>query len=296
MPVFYDVLMEKSAQRQEREEDKGSTAKRVALGTGGAVLGIGASHAGEKVLNRATNALYKRVNEGDVAGARKLYDKIDRDKFDVLTSADTKAYFEEGDSPFESLDELDKTFGIKRDETGKAVGTDGDAFYSKAKGGKRGIIYVPLTRTVNPTGILHELGHGTGKLGLGSESGRAWERAVMRSSNLGGPSAVLGAGVGGASALSASTPEQLDRAERTNNIAAGVSGLVQAPRLLEEARANIRAVGLGKKLGVPASKRQLAAAMGTYLGSAAGRTLLPWYANKKIIDYKRGKLSERASD
>lgn len=291
MPVFYDVLMKKFAQRQEREEDKGGTAKRVALGTGGAVLGVGASHAGEKVLNRATNALYKRVKSGDIAGAQKLYNKIDRDKFDVLIPHETKGYFERGDSPFESLDELDETFGIKRDETGKPIRSDGDSFYPKAKGGKRGIIYVPLTKDkdVNPTGILHELGHGTGKLGPGSELGRKWDRAVTLSSNLGGPSAVIGAGVGGASALSASTPEQLDRAERTNNIAAGVSGLVQAPRLLEEARANIRAVGLGKKLGVPASKRQLAAAMGTYLGSAAGRTLLPWYASKKIIDYKRKK-------
>ena len=100
MSVFYDVLMEKSAQKQEQER---STAKGLALGTAGAALGIGAAHAGEKALGRAADALYRRSLKYDMDGARSVYNAIDRDKFDVVTSADAKEYFERGESPFESL-------------------------------------------------------------------------------------------------------------------------------------------------------------------------------------------------
>lgn len=288
MSIFYDVLTEKTAEKEEQER---STAKGLALGTAGAALGVGTGRVGKKALGGVADALYKRSLKPDLEGAKKVYDAIDREKFDVINSSNVKAYFESGESPFERLEELDETFGIKRDETGKAVRSGREALYLKAKGGKRGVIYVPLTRDLGPTGLLHELGHGTGGLGLGGGKAPKWQAAVTASSNLRGLGSVIGAGVGGASALRAGTREELDRASTTNNAAFGAAGVIHAPRLLEEARANIRAIGLGKKLGVPARKRELAAAMGTYLAGAAGSTLLPWYANKKIIDYKREKTA-----
>ena len=73
----------------------------------------------------------------------------------------------------------------------------------------------------------------------------------------------------------------------------GLHGLAAAPLLFEEGRANLRAIGLGKKFGANVSKRKLGAAMGTYLANAAGQTLLPHYLIKRRLKKRRKALASQ---
>ncbi len=158
--------------------------------------------------------------------------------------------------------------------------------------------YDPFSRSIrgdlaadSSTILAHELGHGTG--GLVGHGGASTARlAATGAGRLGGH---LVHGIGGALAgykiRAARNKEELDKAERTNKRVALGSVALQAPLLLEEARASIRGNALHKKfMGRGANKALLAAAYGNYLSSAAVPTAVQYALNRRAANERRKKL------
>ena len=155
--------------------------------------------------------------------------------------------------------------------------------------------FIYMGKNKSPTILLHELGHATG---AGRKFRDRFEvlNKLTKKHKYYAPYASMGqflhTGL-------AKDEKALDRASKLNKAKLLISAGLELPELIEEGRANIRAVGLGKKLGVPANKKQLAASFGTYLGSSLGRTAIPYYMNKILIKYRRDrmrKLKEQGSD
>jgi hypothetical protein len=225
------------------------------------------------------------AQKADHEGARKLLRQIDRKKFRIITGQSIDEDYDR--YGIKNRDQWDKDLGVKRNKAGKVVRTSGD-MYIQPKAmlnpdGTRGTIFVPTHKKTSPTPILHELGHGTGK----ASRSKGWQNVLGTTMGLKRGVSLVGAGLSGGAALSAKSDEDIARANRINNMSVIAGGLMHAPLLIEEGRANIRAHGLGKKFGVPVRKRQLAAAMGTYAGSALAQTALPWWVNRRIIAHKR---------
>ena len=180
------------------------------------------------------------------------------------------------DALFMSLDQQGRKFSKQEvDDLADILG---------ARKGMRNYIYGGTRSDVH--GLLHELGHGTGKgFKLRSQLDPAF-RALDRAKApllLGGQ---LGIGLGTALAQD---EHDLNKMEQLNKIKTLVSTGVELPKLIEEARANIRAHKLGKKFGVNLRKRDGLQAFSTYLASSLGRTALPYYVNKRLIERKRRK-------
>jgi len=140
--------------------------------------------------------------------------------------------------------------------------------------------------------LLHELGHGTGtgRKILGTLPGAAAYGVVQTP-----PFKWLGHGsniYATAKSLQAGDKSSLDKAEKANRTALIFNAIHKVPELAEEARASIRAVGLGKKFGHNVNKKKLLGAYGTYAGSALGH-LSPYLINKAIIHKKRKKLDQK---
>ena len=155
--------------------------------------------------------------------------------------------------------------------------------------------FIYMDKNKSPTVILHELGHATG-------AGRKFRDRFKVLNTLTKKHRYYAPYVSMGQFLNtglAKDEKALDHASKLNKAKLLISAGLELPELIEEGRANIRAVGLGKKLGVPANKKLLAASFGTYLGSSLGRTAIPYYTNKMLIKYRRDrmrKLKERGSD
>jgi hypothetical protein len=154
----------------------------------------------------------------------------------------------------------------------------------------RGIIHSPSGRS-DVEGVLHELGHATGR-GKGGLTQRGAK--LMNYMNYGARGAgLLGGGVAAYQLGRATNKEEVERAQRFSRNSAIASGLMSLPLLAEEARANIRAVGLGRKFGVKPNKGVLAGRMGTYLGAAGLTALTPYLLNKRIARLKLEGMEKR---
>jgi hypothetical protein len=295
--MFYDVLMEKRAKKARKDDEhlrerQHPSGTRAALALAG---GMTLPLLGDAVGIGAGKGLLESTQKHDASGARELIKKLDPSKITPMLSSGVLNVINDPNTPKDMRDKLKRIFSIKTDERGKLVSMAGN-MYIPAKGAP-GIIHVPDLgpkihggEHLSPTTILHELGHATG---AGNRSERFQDLVALSRKHRLGASA-LSSITGMAGALGARTDKELEYANNVNNVAGGISGIAQLPLLAEEARANIRAIGLGKKFDVPVRKRELAAAMSTYLGSAAGQTLLPWYVNRKIIQHRRNRKENQA--
>tara|TARA_B100000214_G_C23973126_1_gene631271 strand:- start:1021 stop:2778 length:1758 start_codon:yes stop_codon:yes gene_type:complete len=142
--------------------------------------------------------------------------------------------------------------------------------------------------------LLHELGHATG---TGAKVMNSLPGALAYGLTTGpvGSIASIGGNLRASyKSLSADDKKSLDDAEKANKRALQISAIHKVPQLAEEARASIRAVGLGKKFGHNVNKKKLLGAYGTYGGLALAH-LSPYLVNKAIINRKRKNLEKKAS-
>lgn len=131
---------------------------------------------------------------------------------------------------------------------------------------RRGDIHLDSTRGTDT--FFHELGHATG---AGAKKGVILGRYGMDvGTGLGQmPSSLLGLGAATYAGM-AKNKEEADHANSLANASLLAAGLRQAPTLVEEARASLRARGLAKKFGKGlTSSTHLPAAYASYLTAAA---------------------------
>jgi hypothetical protein len=131
---------------------------------------------------------------------------------------------------------------------------------------RRGDIHLDTRRGADT--FFHELGHATG---AGAKKGVILGRHGMNVGTSIGqlPSNVLGLGAATYAGM-AKNKEEADHANSLANASLLAAGLREAPTLIEEARASLRARGLAKKFGKGlTSNTHLPAAYATYLTSAA---------------------------
>ncbi len=131
------------------------------------------------------------------------------------------------------------------------------------------------TTSKDPSTLLHELGHSAGRgrndtikhklinanIALYGKSQRLLQSHMLNASRAAIPSLVAQLS---RQKEGESEEEFLNRKQKYRHITNALGASVALPVLAEEARASYNAVRLGKKMNVPVSKKQLAAAFGTY--------------------------------
>ena len=292
--MFYDALMEKKAakKKKKREARRPLTpadvnAARLAAGLtgGGVLLSSGLSNRLAKTL-RAPTDLDSMVDYTTRIDPRIAYvvsgDINDRAPLIPLNLRH--------DTPRVAFD----ADAIKQFEDSVARGEFAFHPTTQGEGLPRGVITAPMSeKRRNPTLLMHELGHATGHPSVRGRAANALYNVgskLMRGPGTALSLAMGAGGVGGARA--AQDEEDLKNVARTSTLMSGLYGAAVTPMLAEEARANIRAVGLGKKLDIPVRKRELAAAMGTYLATAGSQAALPWLLTRRAIKKRRGALKQ----
>ncbi len=138
--------------------------------------------------------------------------------------------------------------------------------------------------------FLHELGHSTG---FGSKKAIQNLKGMIGSAAKGSKKLRQIGSVGiAAGAKSARTEKEIEKMDElaTKNLL--MSAALESPNLIEEARANIRAVGLGKKFGHKVNKTKLLKAYGTYAAGSASvlapALLAKYYSSRKRQEKKAG--------
>lgn len=294
MSTFYEKLAEAKKSNEDDRFNRGMRAAAVAAASAGGVhLGRGAS----QVLSRRVTRSVRRADEAN--HLRKLHAMIDPEVAQIVSEESIPKLLR-NTPPAELakhkkyLDEFISRGARFKSNVG--MSPQGVLEYSvrsgKGRAKTRGLIASSLKDT-DTTSLMHELGHATGKLGYGKN--KLYTDLVSNSSKLVGAGGKFGIGRAGIEAYNiggAKSKEDLDKIEKRTNLLTGLHGLATAPLLFEEGRANIRAVGLGKKFGANVSKRKLGANMGTYLAAAAGQTLLPHYLIKRQIKQRRKALED----
>lgn len=273
--MFYETLEKRAAERANKEEAVDKAITRVALGLGGAgALAVGSSNLYDGL---------KQMRPDEVERVKSLSDKIRPDVALVLRDNNRHLFNPGGHSKMNKwLDSMlagGAAFQPFPDDLEKKLNT-------------RGLIVAP--KDSNTTSLLHEIGHATGGE---YRHGAANVKNVLvgLSQKAGKPGTYLGAGrlaYDTYAVARAKTKEDLDKIERRNRNMTIAHGLVQAPLLAEEARANLRAVGLGKKFNARANKAQLGAAFGTYLAHAAGKSAVPYFLTRHAIKKRRKELED----
>lgn len=150
--------------------------------------------------------------------------------------------------------------------------------------GYRGSIHGKLT--AGGTVLAHELGHATGRRLPPGLISTAW--GVGR----------RGSGVAHmiprAQLAFAQDEKDIDRASTLNNVAYGATMALHAPRLIEEARASMRANPLARKMiGRDINRKALMGAYATYLGASAVPTTIRYALNRSAIKTRRAEIAER---
>lgn len=165
---------------------------------------------------------------------------------------------------------------------GKSLGVRQATWDKYNKGGHSGLISGDPRLVGSGTILAHEFGHATGT--------KIPALALGLSDTAAGGVGVIGGAYAGARAHTARTREEIADARKLNRRVLGAQLLLGSPRLMEEARASIRAQGLAKKLtGRGVNKAALGTAFGTYLvGAGAGG--LGTYA----VNERRLRQAERA--
>ena len=277
------------------DDRKDKTSRRKREQAAGILAGLGLSslegvRAPQRLIGKATGSLreYLDSQSQDVENFEALRKKIkSHGKHSVFTADDVR---EKAPNLYEALERRKKKGPFQL--SGAQI-TDADSKIFKKFLGTDSFIY--MDKDKSPTTLLHELGHATGKGRKFRDRFKLLNTLTDKHRNY-APYVSMGqlmhTGL-------AEDEKALDRASKLNKAKLLISAGLELPELIEEGRANIRAVGLGKKLGVPANKKLLAASFGTYLGSSLGRTAIPYYTNKMLIKYRRDrmrKLKERGSD
>lgn len=297
MSLFYEKLAAKKRDEAESVPKRFNQALRTAAtAAGGNLLGRGTARG--LFLGAARHV--RRADEAD--HLRRLHAKINPRIAQIVSEESIPHLLRK--SPAQHLDKQKKY--LKNFISGGAafqpdvgINPQGVIDYSRRSGkGRavtRGMIASSLKNT-DTTALMHELGHATGKLGYGKN--KLYSGLVRNSVKLtrGGPGTGFGIGRAGLESYNigaAKSKKELDAIEKRTNILTGLHGLMTAPLLFEEGRANLRAIGLGKKFGAKVSKGKLSAAMGGYLANAAGQTLLPHYLIKRRIKQRRKALADK---
>jgi hypothetical protein len=298
MSTFYEKLAEaKKSNKDDKFKRVMGSAAVGAAAAGGDQLGLGVSQG----LARGVSRSARRADEAN--HLRKLHAMIDPEIAQIvsedsipnlLRKTPSKGYSKHK----EHLENFISRGARFRPDVG--ISPQGYLEYSvrsgKGRAKTRGMIASSLKNT-DTTSLMHELGHATGKLGYGKN--RLYTDLVSNSGKLVGKGLGRKFGIGRAGVEAyniggAKSKEDLDRIEKRTNILTGLHGLAASPLLFEEGRANVRAVGLGKKFGAKVNKLKLGAGMGTYLAGVAGQTLLPHYLIKRQIRKRRKALEDNS--
>jgi len=151
--------------------------------------------------------------------------------------------------------------------------------------GYRGRITGQLT--AGGTVLAHELGHATGK--------RLPLQATSVLWNAAGRSALAGSLAPRVALALARDEKGLDNANRLNNAAYATTTLMLAPRLIEEARASLRANPLARKMiGRDINNKALLGAYATYLGGSVVPSTVRYALTRRAIKARRAELADRS--
>jgi hypothetical protein len=160
-------------------------------------------------------------------------------------------------------------------------------------------IDVVATTGKNATALMHELGHTAGNRSTFANLLRETKRIMPPHKRLVIGSLAPGVASGITNRKAGETDEEYNKRFNRNVLSAGLGGSAVAggADLLEEARANINASRLAKKMGVPLNKKELALGYGTYGSFAAIPTLAAAgiLGAKYISDKKEKKLTKTSS-
>lgn len=268
--MFYEKLA--AAKEDKRQGDFSGVGA-----LGGAAAGIAATAGSRQLRDMSGKALQQAVQDNPDELKRILRGMGGTESGGQFTlkGKDGRAIRVDIDSPIHNnamYDPTERVFGNDRTKRGRiAMGTgfrDKDVFF-------------------------HELGHATG---AGSKSKMTRLNAGARLAGqvltgAGGLTRLGGLGAAGYAA-GAGNKAQADKANRISNAMLLSSAITEAPTLLEEARATIRANGLSKKFtGKGINKLKLGKAYGTYLGGAL-MNASPALLAKGIAKYKQRKYRD----
>lgn len=323
--MFYDTL-EKLA--EEKKKDKKKFSAGAAAGSGALVfLGPG-TFAGQAMSDIGGTAMKKELKKDKGKGYKQLLSSMGHQKGDQITFGDAspavlsgghfkdkhgkKIFFSEDLTDTvkktmlrKKLEQMPESSAKKKHLKRLSQMYDNNAaFLNKhifnmadtkemdeyARGG------IAMGKKMKDADILlHELGHATG---TGAKVMNSLPGALAYGLTTGpvGSIASIGGNLRASyKSLSADDKKSLDDAEKANKRALQISAIHKVPQLAEEARASIRAVGLGKKFGRNVNKRKLLGAYGTYAASAIPH-LAPYLVNKAIINKKRKNLKNKKGD
>ena len=279
---FHEKLA--SAKAEKEEEGKRRSIRRAA-GAAGAALGVrlggkaltmvgraGASMGGddpESVRRALKNMNAKSVSKG-------VYDLTAKDgrtiRVDMRDESNIRHMFKEKKGKKVPVKARGAMYVPYRKLMNPSLGSGGD-------------IHLPKGASRNADVFFHELGHATGlgaqrrvTLGRGGSQVRPLQPKLLKG---------LTRGAGLMYAGRASNKQQADRANSVANAMLLESALTQAPTLVEEARASIRARGLAKKFGKGISRKMLLpAAYASYVGGAISASA-PAIAAKLVAKQKQ---------
>jgi hypothetical protein len=287
--MFYEKLAD-------AKEDKRSRKKRIArrgLGAlGVATLGLGAGPA-SNALSDIVSKRTRRTDEHE--HIKRIANKINPNIAQVIHDDNVPdlvknaPFFDRPQARLDLRDLLQSGAGFAANQ---AIDTS-TGEYVVNPSFTRGAISAPLHAS-DTTSLMHELGHATGKLRRGKSKlyDALYDKSYAFSGAPGTALGLLRTGVESANVSRAKSEKDLDKIERRNRVLTATQGLLSSPHLFEEGRANIRAVGLGKKFGAKVNKAALATRMGTYLSGVGAQTLIPHYLTKYQINKRRKELRE----
>ncbi len=245
---------------QNRPDQAPSPAAGAGVAGAGALLGAGVGEAG----------LYGLADFGGRQNLRQLNKEIGN-----------RATWRQGDLLFGSPEELQHLENIRAQHA-----PDVRVFHGDAEGFKKFVgehaapsnEYHRAKRAIHvhsyahPASLAHELGHATGS--------RALHRLPLHKLNNLSPMLSAGLGIAGSAlAMEKGTPEAQDKGLRYARNAALLGGATSLPLIAEEARANIRAVNMGRQVGkgmdyakhlLPSFGQYLTRPVGTAVGTALG--------------------------
>lgn len=284
--MFYSVLTEKRARKEER---KGATPNRAQDAVKGVGIGLAGTAGSLGLLGASRHAKSKAVksNREDLA---QLIGQMGG-QFKSLSGSTGD---HELTHSYDLLTNDGRPLGV---HIGGGAEGSLESFYSNKNRNKVGRGDIVLDHGAMDRDLFfHELGHATGE---GSKS--KYQKPLLNLRRITNHKAALAAEMlGGLSAAglasSARTKEEADRANIAANAALGLSAIRHLPTLAEEARATIRAHRLSKKFtGKGISLKKLAPAYGTYVGAALAQSA-PSIAAKVMAKRKQRKFNKESID
>lgn len=231
-----------------------------------------------------------------IGRARGMSSGSDGHLLDLKDAADVEKKYRGKGPAFD--DQLDKLKGLVRQH-----GLDPATEYAEAsKPGAQRHHQVGLKQK-DASILLHELGHSAGK---GREDTLKNKLINLNRKGYGygvTPKAMVAAGLA-PSLVNAvarkrsdeSDEEYMDRKQKYRNRISAAATATALPTLVEEARASINAVNLGKKMGVKVNKKDLLAAYSTYLATGVAPSLARNMADRFVTNREKAALKNRKNN